>query len=358
MNAFIAPICTAVALPIGVGLVAATRAGFVDGQTASTFGGAYGRMLPLNFDIEQFQAALADVTAGELGSYFGVERFMGRDFNGIIYITNTWQGAMAGQGGSLATRWPPQGDQDDVNQPARSNNEEQRALPFQLCSSNLVGQNLAGAIAAPSFRIPNCADYNYTAGGAKQARPNVVRYINGANLDPLILKKGLAVVSNIHGYVLGPWNTSSNVTAIDAMPWVSSMVASDRTLFLSSNWDDQRSLWRIAAVNRPAVNTVWNTSMLSGWVEVGGNHARLDGVNTFPRQLENWNGRRHEINGSIVQGFISVYNRTSNACCSVNTYDVPDRFWTFDPHLDLQKNQPPGTPQFPVYATESWRAIE
>ncbi|OQW50443.1 MAG: hypothetical protein A4S09_01220 [Proteobacteria bacterium SG_bin7] len=352
MDAFMAPVCSGVPLPVGVGIVAGTRAGFVDGQTVATFGAAGGRILPMNFDMEQFQAALGDVTAGELGSYFGVGKFMGRDFNGIVYLTNTWQGAMNGQGGTLANRWPNQGDNNDGTQPAQAANEEQRGIPFFLCSTDLAGQRLAGAPAAPGFMIPVCTSANVVG------RPNAVRFINGGNLSPVTLQKGIALVSNIHGYVLGDWNTSSNVSAVDSVPWVSSMIGTDRTIFLSSNWDDSVSLWRRPAVNRVAANTVWNTSMLSGWVEVGGNSGPIDGVNTFPRQLENWQNRRHEINGSIVQGFISVFNRTSNSCCSNATYEIPDRYWSFDPHLDLQKNQPPGTPQFPVYATESWRAIE
>lgn len=352
MDAFVAPVCTGVPIPTGVGLVAGTRAGFIDGQTVATFGAGGGRILPMNFDMEQFQAALGDVTAGELGSYFGAGRFMGREFNGIVYITNTWPGAMNGQGGALANRWPNQGDQNDALQPMQAGNEEQRGLPFSLCSTNLAGQRLAGAPAAPTFLIPICTSANILG------RPNAVRFINGRDLSPATLSKGIAIVSNIHGYVLGDWNTSSNVTSVDSVPWVSSMIGTDRTIFLSSNWDDAISLWRRGAVNRVASNTVWNTSILGGWVEVGGDSGPIDSVNTFPRQLENWANKRHEINGSIVQGFVSVYNRSSNSCCSNATYEIPDRFWTFDPHLDLQKNQPPGTPQFPVYATESWRAIE
>jgi hypothetical protein len=63
-----------------------------------------GNILPMNFDVAAFQEALADTTAGELGSYFcapTVETcgaFMGRPFNGIVYIAAPYPGSESGYG--------------------------------------------------------------------------------------------------------------------------------------------------------------------------------------------------------------------------------------------------------------------
>jgi hypothetical protein len=101
------------------GLVAATRSGFRDGfeemlecgrsdadsinfsacdYNAKAQDRRGANVLPLNFDLNAFQEALGDTTGGELGSFFcppgtpTCSAFMGRPFNGIVYIGTPYPG--------------------------------------------------------------------------------------------------------------------------------------------------------------------------------------------------------------------------------------------------------------------------
>ena len=73
-----------------------------------------GNILPMNFDLAAFQEALGDRTPGELGSYFcapGVPScgaFMGRPFNGIVYVAAPYPGSEAGYGDGGGTGTPAQ----------------------------------------------------------------------------------------------------------------------------------------------------------------------------------------------------------------------------------------------------------
>jgi L-ascorbate metabolism protein UlaG (beta-lactamase superfamily) len=117
-------------------LLAATRSGFRDGfaellacNTDDNVNGnpttcsgnpdpkrdrRRGNILPMNFDVHAFQEALADTTPGELGSYFcppAVETcgaFMGRPFNGIVYLAAPYPGSENGYGINGGTSPPAQ----------------------------------------------------------------------------------------------------------------------------------------------------------------------------------------------------------------------------------------------------------
>ena len=219
------------------------------------------RILPINVDVAALQAALADCTRGELGSYFpgtcGGGR--GREFNGIVYVTATWPGSLQGLGADKASSsfpldWPYQGlktaslapgapkaTTDDPEQfidpieghvplyqdPNIVHNEllQNKALPYPLCSND-------GSLSAEQrelnkekdkatqFIIPRCSKYGREAGQIG-AFPNAVRVINGAFINPKatvttaggslslkagILPRGLTIATNLPMYVLGDVN--------------------------------------------------------------------------------------------------------------------------------------------------------
>lgn len=76
-------------------------------------------ILPVNFDVGAFAAALTDTTAGELGSFFTSPRV----FNGIVWIGSYWPGQYNGFSATAASSsaplfWPFQGRQTDLLQPS------------------------------------------------------------------------------------------------------------------------------------------------------------------------------------------------------------------------------------------------
>ncbi len=218
------------------------------GNKDSKFKSDRGKMLPLNFDVAAFQAALADCTGSELGSYFpGTCNGSGREFNGVVYITNTWDGAMDGFGKTEAAQghpqeWPRQGSFNDtvpglsggesadyqelrklypwlvdytdpanptssaINQPlptvtfnTSDSNDNRRgavsnhALLYNLCSTSLAGRPFEelGAPGIPTstnaFTIPDCARYNYDVDtNPIRARTNIVRVINARYVNPKV----------------------------------------------------------------------------------------------------------------------------------------------------------------------------
>jgi hypothetical protein len=361
-------------------LLNATRSGFRDGHVASVSAPpasdrvGRSKILPMNFDLAAFHAALASTAAGELGSYFGSGRFMGREFNGLLYITNTWPGALAGIATGQAQDYPFQGAQADPSQVTASHPAQQQALPFALCSSaaaDLVGGLAGDPLAGPAghFRIPDCRKYSpsYTAPDRIQARPNVIRVLNSDRIDPALLPKGLTIATNLPAYLMGDYNSTSDTTSQSATPWAPALVAADQVMLLSNAWNDALSRWDQApgAFNRLATDTVYNLSLLSG-VAGTTTTAWSGGLENLPRFLEQWNysgiTRTATVRGSLVAGFFSVYFRNPigpsvpAAVWGPTTYLPPRRDYGFDDHLKLYINQPPGAPVFDIYSLRSWNA--
>lgn len=345
------------ALPLATKLLNATRGGIRNGHIM-TRGYANqttrSRVLPINFDVAQLQVALANNGPGELGSYFGVTGFKGAPFNGVIYISSVWPGGNNGYGsgapqdhphhGSLNTPDPVAGQQPDI-----ANANTQRSLPQPLCSRAGAGpEDFAGRAfdrhgAAPvreRFRVPDCAIY--TANPAPY--PNALRVVNGANLNGARLPRGISIISNLPVYLVGDFNTSSNISSSTATPWVSSLVGGDKVVLISNNWNDSRSGWSVDpnSINRVATNTRYNVALLT------------EPSSTLTSLLEDWAGRDLTVNGSMVYGYNAVYALHENTCCGNRTYDPPNRNFNFDPHFGLITNQPPGTPVFPVSAVSMW----
>ncbi len=362
----------ATALPIATKVLNSTRGGFRNGHIYSGSTGGAGvraarsRVLPINFDVSQFQAMLANNDPGELGSYFGVTGYKGSPFNGVIYISSYWPGGTGGYGVGGPNEHPFHGLFNMINtlppapylpsypvaagqaEPTRTHTAVQQALPQPLCSSLGAGAgNLAGRdfdrhgvpATRARFRVPDCALYNNQA-----PWPNALRVVNGANLNGVRLPRGISIITNLPTYLVGNFNTSSNVSAANAVPWVSSLVGGDKVILQSNAWSDLRSRWDQipSAQARIATNTTYNVALLT------------EPSSTLTSLLEDWSGRDLIVNGSMVYGYNAVYALHDNTCCGNQTYDPPDRTFNFDPHFGLITNQPPGTPVFPVSAVSMW----
>lgn len=323
-----------------------TRSGFVNGHIYEISPGPptkripRSRILPVNFDVQQFQTALQNTAPGELGSYFsGPSSVMGGRFNGIVYIDSQWPGSLD----ATPTEPPAHGELKDTTQMLTTSGAMERALPQPLCSSGaMIGKFYDKESGLSRFKIPDCDQYK--AGGSINSWPNAVRIVNGANLSAATLPKGLSIVSRLPVYLTGNFNTSSNATTQTSMPWLPALVAGDKVALLSNNWSDQFSRWDMApsTVTRTAGNTTYNTAMLS---DLAWNLTVL---------MENWDGKNLEFNGSLVFGYKRVFALHGNFCCGAQSYTPPNRLFEFDKHFNIMANQPPGAPMFPVAATITW----
>ena len=184
----------AAALPIRHKLLDAARTGFLDSQIMiqpayedeNTVRMPRSRVLPINFDVRAFRAALKTCTKGELGSYFSTtcNGSGARSFNGIVYITNTWNRSLDGFGtvstfAGGAAVWPQQGKHENAaaalppnvptgmvggsvitqpNQASRFTSAVARpSLPYQLCTTDVglvrQGSNPPPAVARGGFNV-------------------------------------------------------------------------------------------------------------------------------------------------------------------------------------------------------------
>jgi hypothetical protein len=228
------------------------------------------RILPINLDVAALQAALADCTEGELGSYFPGTCNPGgggRVFNGIVYVTATWPGSMRGFGDTAATSGfpdeaPYQGRQTPpvtssspravtahaiqpdplVGRAVYDDNEDgvggadrelqqNEALPYPLCSGDTTltaDQKVFDKIqVTPAvggrFTIAACSLYGRTA-GTIGAFPQAVRLLNAAHVNPPaalttaggaitlptgLLPRGLTIATNLPMYVVGDVNAGT-----------------------------------------------------------------------------------------------------------------------------------------------------
>lgn len=348
-----------------------TRSGFRDGHIQELFPSPIpvvrermSKILPINIDVEQLQAALESTGPGELGSYFGADRFMGRAFNGVIYVTSTWPGSETGYDGTRPAQWPPQGSNvvpasanADPAQIPVTGPEQQQALPFQLC-----GEEGAGGVATwpfdkidatSRFRIPSCTDY---LNGTRRAFVNAVRVINGSGLIPTKIPSGLSVISNLPVYIAGSYNKNSDPDADpeDNAKWIPALVAGDQVSFLSEAWDDGNARWneRTDVRARAAVSTTYNLAVLMGWAR----SAKSIPVHASHALLEDWRGTQLRHTGSVVVGYYPVYYRQGRFWDPQLTYAPGVRTIRLDPHFNHMASQPKGTPIFHVSAIVNWKS--
>src|SRR5262249_22831458 len=146
---------------------------------------------------------------------------------------------------------------------------------------------------------------NYVKGGATPSWPNAIRFINGRDIDGALLSKGLSLVTRLPVYLTGDFNTSSDVTNANSLPWVSTLVAGDKVALVSNGWNDQLSRWDqgSGANVRNAADTTYNTAMLS------------DPATNLTLLLEDWSGNKLNYNGSLVFGYSRVFALHGNWCC-------------------------------------------
>lgn len=364
--------------PVTTRLLNSTRSGFQDGHVqlgAPTHGVDRAKILPINIDVNALMEALQDSSTGELGSYFGPGSITEREFNGIVFVTQTWPGALDGFPGG-ESQPPPEfhgalphpaaaatiAPADQQTSGTRAHPAGQNMLPYPLCIApgantyfpndefDFVDDPLSGL--ESRFHMPSCD--LYASGGS---RPNAVRVFHARDLRPgdaSVLPKGLSIVTNLPVYVLGAANETSNAIDPTDTNWKPLLIAGDQVMLLSNNWDDSRSRWDKLTneTTRTATETHHHIAMLSGWAEstssdYGG------GIENFPRYLENWAGVQHYLRGSLVMGFHSVYYPWKRS--GGGAYAPPQRKWFFDPHYQLMTNQPPGAPRYDVYAVRRWQ---
>ena len=357
-----------VLVPVTTRLLNGTRSGFQDGHVqlgAPVDPIDRAKILPININVDAFIEALLDTSDGELGSYFGPGSLTEREFNGILYVTHTWPGALEGFPDNESL--PPQlhgalsDPQQSAGLPAHPAGESM--IPYPLCIA--PGANtyfpddefdfVDTLTQETRFHMPSCDLYDNSNNGG--SRPNAVRLFHARDLRPGdsgVLPKGLSVVTNLPLYVLGAANETSNAIDETDTNWKPFLVAGDQVMLLSNNWDDKNSRWDMltADTTRTATETHHHIAMLSGWSEststvYGG------GIENFPRYLEAWSGVNHFLRGSLVMGFHSVYYPWKRS--GGGAYSPPLRQWFFDPHYELMTNQPPGAPRYDVYAVRRWR---
>jgi hypothetical protein len=362
------------------------RNAFIDKFERNRSGGNRERanVVPLNFDVAAFQQALASNEAGELGRIFSGSR----KFNGIVWISSTWDGSMD----PAATLPPPQGSVDDTNQPEvikqkedddplkPDKNLENRALPYPLCAgatSSIVGRAIRDAADGnkatgntadvnDGFKIPSCANYVGT-GAQRNARPTALRIYNARNVNNVAdprpdlagaidrLPEGLTIATNLPVYILGDVNLGSDPKNLAASsPWVPVLVAGDIVHVLSNAWNDTKARWsKTPNGSDDADKTTLRVQILAGWTPTTNTSGRFSGgLHNFPRFVEDWDNVVLEIRGSLVVGWAAVYNQAPWSLGSV--YDAPERDWGFDRHLEKIVNQPPGAPLFDVAAVRQW----
>jgi hypothetical protein len=355
------------------------RSGFKDFRVDAGIAGTEDMLLPMNFDLAAFTAALQDTDAGELGAHFpdGVDADTAPDFNGIIYITNTWPNWNQNMS-TLATAqavpplWPRVDDGAGVGSTAglaaSANGRVNQRLPYNVCKTDATVIDL---LTAGPVVVPACADASLT-------RPNAVRFINGGTISTTVFPIGLTIATNQGVYIAGDLNSASALfVSADAIPqivpvavsWRPLMIGGDAITLLSNNWSDAHADWidpRDSAQRalRVPTTTMWAFSSISGSVETSMT-APSGGINNFPRFLENWGiaaAPETRIFGSLVIGFRSSYQWQNFPCpftafgqTDKFAYTAPVRRWVYDTTLNLPSSQPPGTPSFFVQAIQTWK---
>jgi hypothetical protein len=336
-------------------LAAAAASGFSDTHLAAT----RQRVLTTNFDVEAFQRALEDTTAGELGAHFATT-----PFNGIVWISSLWPGAWDGftSGAPSTSDAPPQATINGV--------------PFPLCSESLAGTALDTGV--PAMRVPSCTTQMGLTG---PVRPwaNAVRIINAhsVNSGALLggatgnLPDGLTIASNLPVYVHGDVNTTSDpartsADAAVAATWVPVLIAGDTITLLSNSFED-------SAVARPAgdpASTYWktatateiNAAFLTSIPYVANNATRGADLKAAFRLLEQWQTAGDlNINGAVAVGYNPVYaghwdggDSSSNGLTRTEEM-MPDNFRIFfDYRMQKMSGQPPGSISFNIQSTRRW----
>ncbi len=351
----------------GARLLNATRSGFKFGfaNYIATNHASTSKIWPMNFDLVQFQNALTCGAGhpGELGCYFGAGKYMGREFNGIVYINNTWKNQLQ------KTQYPfMQNDaQVDAVFAGATNNDpwqpavtrggsgpiQNQILPMQLCSDSQKGLGFDSPLGTNLFKIPDCAKYKDHSTFA--ARTNALRVINGG-IDPTKFTKGLTIYSPVQIYATGDLNPNSDVTTVTSTPWMPLFLASASIIPLSNAWDDSNAPWDQSpgAIYRQARNT--KQIMTATY-----------GHDTGPDFDEVWSGTQYEKRGGNIvfptllgaDDYSNFYWREDPNIQVVylgpGVFVNPDTMnYLEDPHYQVYNNQPAGMMPVNVVSINSW----
>lgn len=360
------------------------------------------RVLPVNLDVAALQAALKDCTPGELGSYFPgtcTDGGGGREFNGILYVTSTWRGALDGLGNTAATSdfaaLPPiQGrglitdpEHDSQPLPARAlppieGAGQNHALPYPLCTSDPALAGRPYESAHGRFRIPLCDDYDYQAHPTSflDARPNAVQILNARYVNPKVerkvadgaitlevgvLPRGLTIATNLQMYVVGDVNLDTNPDELRPTHanyhFVPVLFAADGITLHSSRYEDRFNPWHtlrtVHEASRTTATTTYHCELFVGWnpSSTYGPYTD-DGLENIFRFHEPWGSNTLVFRGSQVIGFHSVYDPSGAGGGGGGIGGAPVRDFGYDFHLDIIGNQPPGAPLYEVSGIYNWRA--
>ena len=195
-----------------------------------------------------------------------------------------------------------------------------------------------------------------------------VRLINGQlipgsyNTTTPTDTKGFTLASENGVYVLGNYNTTgvslagSGVTTSDSYQpqntseHIPAAVVGDAVTILSNSWTDANSFANpLTETNRVASNTQVRFAMIAGDSVTVRNTsgAVFDGLNggihNFIRFLEDWNGKRLNYSGSLINLY-NAYNNNGRFKCCNTVYEPPIRDWTFETTFTDANRLPPGTP--------------
>ena len=177
--------------------------------------------------------------------------------------------------------------------------------------------------------------------------------------------KGFTFASENGVYVKGNYNATgvgvsgssavtspANYSPQNSANHIPAAIVADAVTILSNNWSDANSFANpFSRSSRVASDTVIRFAMLSGDPITGlstfyqpSYFGQLNGgVHNFKRFLEDWNGRRLNYTGSLINLFSSRNNTGFLKCCNT-VYRPPVRDWTFDPSFLNANRLPPGTP--------------
>jgi hypothetical protein len=133
-------------------------------------------------------------------------------------------------------------------------------------------------------------------------------------------------------------------------------VVGDAITILSTAWSDANGSSSLSS--RIAADTTVNAAILAGIVSTTAS-ADSGGVENFPRYLEDWTGKVHTYNGSMV---CMYYSQIANAGWGLpanaggpDHYNPPDRNWGLDQNFQYKDKLPPKTPALVVLNRASWR---
>ena len=170
-------------------------------------------------------------------------------------------------------------------------------------------------------------------GGGKMP---AVRIRNGQEMP----SGGLTFATDLPLYVEGDYNTGDSREP--------TMVTADAVTFLSNNWKDAHSTKN--AGDRDAVDTEFNTVVMTGNTETVKDGQYNGGLENVLRFLEDWGDDTVFFEGSIIDLW---YSEIATSPWNGSYYTPPDRNWGFDPILTTKA--PPGVTK--VFGVEmlTWR---